>query len=685
MPVAFVLAILTAAPTPVNSLVPSCAWVRAENDAAGTGFIVDVEKKLLITCRHIVGDRAKVDVVFPWFRNGELVTDRTQYLANRVPLRERGLLVTGTVLRKSDELDLALVELPSLPPGVTAVTLSTSAAQPGEPLRAIGNRLDLDTAWNLTSGPFRAGGRLADGYYWRGKKLAVNAEVLIAQLPIEEGDSGGPVFNQRGEVVGMVSALRRQSALAAVAISAREVRAFAALPEPHAQAKSKPNGAAEMLQRATVWVRPTATDVHLAGVLIDKDVVLTIGKGLTPRDRVGIALPLRDGERWVADRAAYRDPLGLQLNDHWRGGTVLAHDAESDLTLIRLDSPAANMRPLKLAVGGAAVGEAIHTMNHPGGLEFAWVYSAGVVRQRGRLAVAPGDRAKPVAVLVCQLPAQTGSPGGAVVNEAGDLVGIVSAKESAQLVGYAVAAEEISAFLDVARMDRPARTLPGLLARIEALPECFLRGAALTLAQRADQELNDSQLEAADRDARAAIALDVDCGLARLCRVSLLLMKGRKDVAQEELDGAVEKGPFNRDVLIARAELAVIDKDWRKARGDLERILDVNPADAEARLGLATVLLELGDNPKAATALADTLRADPKRLPAIAANLLAQADRLAQRFPDAPSIPAGWLLTALAATKRSEFAGVLKQAKASKTDEEQLRILRAGIKKVAEQ
>ena len=80
-------------------------------------------------------------------------------------------------------------------------------------------------------------------------------------------------------------------------------------------------------------------------------------------------------------------------------------------------------------------------MNHPGGLEFAWVYSAGVVRQQGRLAIALGDGAKSVAVLVCQLPAQVGSPGGAVVNASGELVGIVAAKESAQMVGYAIAAD----------------------------------------------------------------------------------------------------------------------------------------------------------------------------------------------------------------------------------------------------
>ena len=46
------------------------------DDGAGSGFVIDTDKKLLVTCRHIVADRAKIDVIFPWVRDGELVTDR---------------------------------------------------------------------------------------------------------------------------------------------------------------------------------------------------------------------------------------------------------------------------------------------------------------------------------------------------------------------------------------------------------------------------------------------------------------------------------------------------------------------------------------------------------------------------------------------------------------------------------
>jgi len=123
-------------------------------------------------------------------------------------------------------------------------------------------------------------------------------------------------------------------------------------------------------------------------------------------------------------------------------------------------------------------------------------------------------------------------------------------------------------------------------------------------------------------------------------------------------------------------------KDWRKARADLERILDVNPGDADARQRLVGVLLELGEDAKAATAVTDTLRADQKRLAAVVADLLSQADAMAKKYPDVPSIPAGWLFKATTTTKRPEFAELLKRATAATDDAERLKILRDGLKQV---
>jgi tetratricopeptide (TPR) repeat protein len=316
-------------------------------------------------------------------------------------------------------------------------------------------------------------------------------------------------------------------------------------------------------------------------------------------------------------------------------------------------------------------------MSHPGGLEFAWVYAGGVVRQRGKVIVALGEGANRVGVLVCQLPAQGGSPGGPVVNDRGELVGVLCAKESAQLVGYAVTAEEIAEFLDVSLHDRPARSLAGLLARIDDTPRRLATTAALAFARKAESLRGAGKTADAVRECRAAVALDPGCVPARLCLARSL--EGADALA--ELDAAVERGPFDRTVLLLRAELAAGAKDWRKARGDLERILDAHPADADARQRLVGALLELNKDAEAAAAVRDTLRADPKRLTAVAADLLAQADAMAQKYPDAPSVPANWLLRAMTAAKRDEFADALKRAAAAKDDAERLAILRAGLKK----
>src|SRR5262249_28980632 len=154
------------------------------------------------------------------------------------------------------------------------------------------------------------------------------------------------------------------------------------------------------------------------------------------------------------------------------------------------------------------------------------------------------------------------------------------------------------------------------------------------------------------------------------CRARML----PPEQALAELDTAIEKGTFLRDALVLRAELAASAKDFRKARGDLERVLDVFPADAEARQKFAGVLLLLGEDAKAANAIGDTFRADPKRLAAVVVDLLTLADTLEQKFPDSPSVAADWLVKALTAAEKNTrdakaktaIADVLKAASRAK-------------------
>jgi S1-C subfamily serine protease len=654
---------IAGAPEPPPNAV---AWVRAENDSAGSGFVIDADKRLLVTCRHVVADRTEVDVFFQWVRNGALVTDKREYLRNRAELRAAKLLVTGTVLKTRDETDLALVQLDALPPGTRALALAARVPAQGDVLRVIGHRLDLDTVWNETRGPVRARGPLADGYFWRGKKLGTNAHVLIAQLPTEEGDSGGPALDARGEVVGMCSALRRQCPLAAVCISARAIRAFLGADE-------KEEAPADALHAATVWLKPTATDVHTAGALVERDLVLTCARGLALHERVGVALPLRERGAWVSARGAYRDPLALHLKGAWRSGTVIARDAGRDLALVKLDAECKELNPLPLAATGSRAGDAVQNMSHPAGLEFAWALAAGTVRQRGSVQLDSGENAPRVSALLLQLPAQSASPGGPITNAKGELIGVLSARESAQMVGYCASIEEVRAFLDVAPNDRPPKTLAGLVARLDPLRFALAAG----LAQRAEAHRAAGRFADAKRDADGALAIDSGCAAARVCRARML----DGEAALAELDAV---RTFDRAALLIRAQLALGAKDARRARGDADRVLSAFPADADARTVLARAQFALGDDAKAATAFADVLRTDPKRLAPVARELLSQADALAQKFPDSPGVPADWLAKVLAACAKHEprAADALQAATGAKTDKERLGALRNAVEKL---
>jgi len=665
--------------------LPGCVWIRAENDGSGAGFVVDAKKKLILTCRHVVADRDRVDVYLPWTRDGSLVTEKSEYLGSRTLLRKRGLLATATVLKKSDDADLALLEVESLPASVIALSLAATPVQLGDPLRAVGHRIDLDTVFNFTNGFARQSGRLANGYFWRGKKLAANADAILGQLPIEEGDSGGPVLNAKDEVVGMVSALRRQAPVAAVAISAAEIRKFLAIEEP--KAKPTAPGIGDTLTRATVWIRPQSADVHLAGVFIGPHHVLTSARGLGPSNLVGIAFPLHENGKWIGEREPYRDPVWLYQKNAWSRGIVIARDPIRDLALIGMDEgtrPNA-MKPVPLA-SSVNVGDAVHAMSHPGGVEFAWVYASGSVRQRGRIALVEGEKPAKTNVTLFQLPAQSGSPGGPILNERGELVGVLAARESSQQVGYAASPEEIADFLDVALADRPAKSLAALLSRIEGTWEQLSSDFAGALAYRGLEEPAEKR-EAIFRFARA---INPRSFPPQMQLWNLLMRAGRTEEGVAVLDRAIENdGPDQSAWLGTRAVRRIDRKEWRGARGDLERILDAYPRQASTRRMLVGVLLELNKDDEAVVAVGDTVRSQPDGIRFLAAELLHQADQLAKKFPDSPSLPANWLNRAIGAAaksetdaaRRAECEVVLKAVAAGADDGVRLRLLREFLGK----
>ena len=578
--------------------LPSVVYLRADPDGVGTGWVVDAGKKFILTCRHVVGERTTLEVFFPAFRDASLLADSADYLGKRAERRTDGTLVTGKVLRTSDALDLALVEVPPLPAGTRGLPIAARRPALGDAVLSIGHRGDLDTLWNATAGTVRRRGKLADGYFWQSQKLAADLPALVLQSPIEEGDSGAPVLNGRGEVVGMISALRRRTPLAAVGPDATAIRTFLKFEEP---AVTEPASVVETVIRSTVWIRPGATDTRTAGVLIDRErrLVITSAAGVGPLNRVGIAFPLLGSKGEIAaEREAYKDAVDSLIAGRWAVGTVIARDPRRDLALVRLDAVPAGVNAVSLAARDPAVAEYAFAISHPVGLEFAFVAATGILRQRGRIALGR-DPAKPL-VNLFQLPAQAASAGGPICNARGELVGITAAKEAPLQQAYAASLSEVREFL----AEAPALALMTGGRTLFLESNSWDKFAGWASAAEALRLERDGKLREAQVLADSAIRLHPGCTAARLFRAAQRTAEQGWPAVIADCDAVLADHPQHREALLLRSNANLQAKDPKRAIGDLQRRLDTDPGDVEFRSALAKCYGATGEPAKAAAEIA---------------------------------------------------------------------------------
>ena len=202
----------------------STAWVLAKSSgetSSGTGVLVDAEKKLLITNFHVVGEARTAVIFFPDMKDDKPIVTRQHYLTE-----VKKLGVRGRVIGVDRKRDLALVELDKIPEGITAVTLASTSIGPGEDVQSIGNPGTTDALWVYTSGTVRA-------VYEKTLTTATSEysfQVVETQSPINAGDSGGPVVNNKGELVAISQAFSPKGRLVSYNIDISEVREFMASP-----------------------------------------------------------------------------------------------------------------------------------------------------------------------------------------------------------------------------------------------------------------------------------------------------------------------------------------------------------------------------------------------------------------------------------------------------------------------
>ncbi|MDX8387082.1 MAG: DegQ family serine endoprotease [Ghiorsea sp.] len=149
---------------------------QQERHALGTGFIISKEG-YIVTNNHVVKDADEIVVT-----NSE------------------GKEFKAELVGTDPKLDLALLKIVSK--GLRAVTLANSdALRVGDWVVAIGNPFGLEQT--VTAGIVSAKGRvIGSGPY---------DDFIQTDAAINPGNSGGPLFNVKGEVVGINTAIYSQS------------------------------------------------------------------------------------------------------------------------------------------------------------------------------------------------------------------------------------------------------------------------------------------------------------------------------------------------------------------------------------------------------------------------------------------------------------------------------------------
>ena len=145
---------------------------------SGSGFVFKTDKKYgyILTNNHVVGDATKVKLVF---------TDKKEAEAEPV----------GT----DEYADIAVVKVPKKYVKTVAIAGDNSKMRVGDTTFAVGAPLDSEKySWSVTRGILS------------GKNRTVSTgtsymNVLQTDTPINAGNSGGPLCNANGEVIGITN------------------------------------------------------------------------------------------------------------------------------------------------------------------------------------------------------------------------------------------------------------------------------------------------------------------------------------------------------------------------------------------------------------------------------------------------------------------------------------------------
>ena len=157
----------------------------------GSGFLINKEEGLILTNWPVIEGAKKVYV---WFKPEDPNKMDEDLLVNEPR-------IDGTVIKKNKSKDLGLIKVLRVPKNAKALKINKKIyVDVGSTAYSIGHPSGL--TWTFNSGMVT---QVRKGFKWRYKNSRHLANVIQHEVPTNPGNSGGPLFNERGHVIGVNS------------------------------------------------------------------------------------------------------------------------------------------------------------------------------------------------------------------------------------------------------------------------------------------------------------------------------------------------------------------------------------------------------------------------------------------------------------------------------------------------
>ena len=206
-----------------DEAIHSVVWIVSDLGdgwvGKGSGVLIDKSRHLVVTNEHVIENALRIYVFFPWRdTNGVLKRDQDFYLEHRDWFQTRGYATHGQVIAQNVKNDLAIVQLAEVP--ITAREIKhdfsrdvEDSMRQGDTVHILGN--PGTRLWNWTQGTFLTPQQIC---------LPSGGACLAMEGDAERGNSGGPVLNGQGTLIGILTAGADETMAAAA--PAKNVRAL---------------------------------------------------------------------------------------------------------------------------------------------------------------------------------------------------------------------------------------------------------------------------------------------------------------------------------------------------------------------------------------------------------------------------------------------------------------------------